>query len=927
MIKQKLKAFFHDPIDKIFNIQFHRNKAVEYANLAGIEENLFEEDIEKSDQIAAAADRINLSENISVDFNRNAELTHPLGSGNVKLAGEEYGYVSPQYDEIERVITEVINKFKNSCKDNNKKLLLTLWRNIPEELTHFEHDKFKLGNLWNLLPADSRIPDHSILDHNWLSSAICGSLPNLAFLKFSIGPVQNFILNAKRTEDYWAGSYILSYLSSKAIEIIIDELGPEHIIFPYIKGQPLIDKFLKEKYSIEITEENVKDLVKISSLSNIIFAILPYEKTKEIAEKMKGNVKNSFKTLADEIKNKFSEFFSDETIRNIWDKQIDDFIEVYYVIYKWPNNIEELKQQYKEIFGIEPSLTEGIYQSNIGNYWQHMYRIIDSAFNSRKNLRNFEQLKSEDEVVKCSICGEREVLHPKDVKKTSKLTEFWGKIGEREKEKGTYKIDIKGRDKLCAICFIKRMAGEYYFKEKVFKDSVRINYPSTSTIASLPFKIKVIESSNRNGVLPLVDKYNNLLTKLGISGNFNWQDIKYLRNLMRKFANNNEFKVFDDFLSFDGQWLYEESFTEKCLTENGIVKDKEEYNSKKSDIKEIKWILSELSKIINDKPSKYFAVLRMDGDKMGEWLSGTHPQWPKWKDVVHSEVEKFLDENIKNEKRNLSPAIHSFISKCLNFFSLKLVRNIVETEFPGKLVYSGGDDLLAFLPMDCVLKAAEKIRFTFSGNLNEKGEIDLNHTNGYILIKNEENKKIIIPTLGNNATISAGIVIAHKNHNLSDVLKNAEEALNQAKDIDDDKDAFAIKILKHSGTITEYRSKWKLNNIRVMDNINVILENIVEENSKDGLSMSFFQSMFDDIRRLPYDNITLTKSILQLKLKRHIHLNRKQNETEEQLKQRKTQLVEKMKNLFNIFIENQRDEKSFENFLLVLRFLATGGKR
>lgn len=917
MSKQKIKAFFHDPIDKPFNIQRHKEKAIEYFNLTEIEESLFDEDIENSDRISAAADRINFPKDISIDFNKEPEIAHPLGSGKVKIS--EYGYINPEYKDLERVIVESILGIRNKSKDE-KIFLLNLWRNVPDMFKEYELEKFKLGNLWNLLPADTRIPDHSILDHNWLTSAIAGSLPSPAFLKFSIGPVQSFILSAKRIEDHWAGSYILSYLSAKAIEVIIDEIGPEHIIFPYIKGQPLIDKFLKEKYSIESVKYIPKDSIKISSLSNIIFAILPYEKSKEIANKMKDNVQNSFKRLAENVKSKFNEFFTDDKITEIWNAQINDFIETYYTIYKWADDEKTLKEQYKQIFGEEPSITEGKYKNNLGNFWQCMYKISDSSFNSRKNLRNFSQLKSKDELAKCSLCGEREVIHPQNVEITKKLTEFWRKIGESEK--GLYKIDPKGRDKLCAICFTKKMAGEYYFKDRYF-DNQAINYPSTSTIAALPFKLNVVK--NWKKTFPIVKNYNELLKQIGIQKNFNWNLIRYIpvKIMYGKDSfkpESDESREFGDFLSFDGQWIYEESFTKDFLSDYGI-----DFNSKKDAINGIKTAISKLYEIVKDRPSKYFAVLKMDGDKMGQWLSGTHPDWPLWKDVVHSSVVDSLDENVKNKKRNLSPTLHSFISKSLNFFSLKLVRDIIEFNYPGKLIYSGGDDVLAFLPIDCVLESAEEIRFTFSGNLDKKRKIKLDQTNGYILIEDKEGKEII-PTLGNRATMSAGVVIAHKNHDLTDVLRNARIAEKEAKD-EYGRDAFVIKILKHSGSILEYGSKWRYNNVRIIKNINSILAKVIKDEIKEGLSMSFFQSIFDDLEKLPHSRIGLVKSLLRLKLKRHIHLKKLENETDEQLKERKKQLVDEMENLFNSFIDNQIKEKDYKNILLILRFLATGGKR
>jgi len=805
---------------------------------------------------------------------------------------------------VENVITQTIQKIKEEAKDNEKLLLLNLWRNIPDAFKEFELENFKLGNLWNLLPADTRIPDHSILDHNWLTCAIAGSLPKPAFLKFSIGPIQGFIANAKRTEDYWMGSFLLSYLMSKAIEVIIEEVGPEHLIFPFIKGQPLIDKFLIDTYHLSVKDH--PEQRKIPSLSNIIFALLPSDKSKTIADKMKVKVNSSLKEISDSIKERFKGDFDDSNISGIWDVQVNSLIEVYYTIYKWPSSINELKEQYQKVFNFAPKASNTKYE-NLGTYWQGMYKILDSSFNSRKNLRDFPQLQLKDGLVKCSMCGEREVLHPASVTKSGELTKFWQGIGGKYSDK----IDRRGRDKLCAVCFIKRMAGEYYFKESVFEEKESINFPSTSTIAALPFKIKVIQ--NWVKTFPIVKNYNELLKKLTITKSFNWNLIRHipLEVLFKLFKNRtNEFQEFADFLAFDGQWIYEESFTKKFLEDNGINYDKEAVDV-------IKCAIGKIQELTNDKPSKYFAVLAMDGDDMGKWLSGTHKDWPCWKDVFHSRAGKLSDEKAK---RNLSPAIHSFISKSLNFFSLRLVRNVIELDYPGKLIYSGGDDVLAFLPLEHVLEAAEKTRFTFSGNLDENRKIDLNHTNGYLVIK-EKGSKVVIPTLGNKATMSAGIVIAHKNHDLTDVLRQVRTAEKEAKDIKQ-KDAFMLKILKHSGEITTCRMHWREDGKRIIQQFKEILESISED---DGLSMSFFSAMAFELMRLSQDvDHNLVNSLLGRQIKQHIHLKRKEDESKEEYRKRKTELHSKIKSALETLFKASENKL---DLVLTLRFLSTGGKR
>jgi len=45
---------------------------------------------------------------------------------------------------------------------------------------------------------------------------------------FQIGPVQEFIQTARKTQDYWTGSYFLSRLCEEAI----NEVRTKNVIFP-----------------------------------------------------------------------------------------------------------------------------------------------------------------------------------------------------------------------------------------------------------------------------------------------------------------------------------------------------------------------------------------------------------------------------------------------------------------------------------------------------------------------------------------------------------------------------------------------------------------------------------------------------------------------------------------------------------------------
>jgi len=90
-------------------------------------------------------------------------------------------------------------------------------------------------------------------------------------------------------------------------------------------------------------------------------------------------------------------------------------------------------------------------------------------------------------------------------------------------------------------------------------------------------------------------------------------------------------------------------------------------------------------------PPAYYAILAADGDRMGE--------------MVSREAMKGLDPLAL-----LSDRFGKFSKK-----AREIVENpdIVEKKYCGALVYSGGDDVLAFLPLDSVLECADALRREF----------------------------------------------------------------------------------------------------------------------------------------------------------------------------------------------------------------------
>jgi CRISPR-associated protein Cmr2 len=162
-------------------------------------------------------------------------------------------------------------------------------------------------------------------------------------------------------------------------------------------------------------------------------------------------------------------------------------------------------------------------------------------------------------------------------------------------------------------------------------------------------------------------------------------------------------------------------------------------------------------------------------------------------------------ENYFNQKRALSPNRHLAISGALNDFSLTLARFVVEEEHAGRLIYAGGDDVLAMLPVMDLLSAMQRLRHAYSGHDPEHepgGNDGLLLHRGFARLRGR-----LMRLMGEKATASIGAVIAHHQAPLGAVLRELRGAESRAKK-EGGRDAFSITIIKRSGGALYLTEKW-----------------------------------------------------------------------------------------------------------------------
>lgn len=155
----------------------------------------------------------------------------------------------------------------------------------------------------------------------------------------------------------------------------------------------------------------------------------------------------------------------------------------------------------------------------------------------------------------------------------------------------------------------------------------------------------------------------------------------------------------------------------------------------------------------------YYALLVGDGDKMGETINN----------LVTLEAH-----------RQFSQTLAGFAGKA---------GSIIEAN-QGAAVYTGGDDVMALLPLHTMIKCADELAYAFRKMMQDKGY--------------------------HAATFSAGIAICHHMEPLEDALGLARQAEKEAKSVPG-KNALAIIEAKRSGADRTVKGKWSDLDWRLLD--------------------------------------------------------------------------------------------------------------
>lgn len=572
----------------------------------------------------------------------------------------------------------------------------------------------------------------------------------------TFGSPQAYISQARRTQDLLQGSRILSHLADKAVDYVVREHQPKdgiELIYPVPQDIP------SDKVAFEIAGTPNRIVVLVEDEASGI----------ALAKGMEKSLRDTWNNLSGIVFDYFNaRCLPDKeglkTVTTIWNRQVDSWLDVYWVV-----------------------------QADNGMDYAEHIEAVSANLASRKMFRNFGQIAEYGR--KCSITGEHEALYD-----GKSYVDFWKDVRIKQKNLSLFGLS----ERLSAIATIKRLAHE----RKRDKDrtpiyeSLKIDYrfPSTSSIASIPFKFDVLkaiatEAENSEQLKKAVEDYIETLLVFfddekdlffNIGNQWNPEYFGFLEKLFAE-----EFLSLEwvqRFRSIDGDFLYEDTLISTTI---------EEYSGKppkKHEIRQAKKALEELVKqarkchIISPQP--YYVILSMDGDNMGKLLGCIG-----------------------------SPQDHRLFSETLADYAYNDVIDIVQNKHLGRVVYAGGDDVMAVLPVQDALKVANDLRIAFSEKVNNAG----------ILKKTGQSL---------TATASTGLAFVHHTHNLQQAVNEANNAQKNDAKKDQDRDALAVRLLRRSGERREMQHDWLVDSGDLTDRIQALVKQF-----SDGLLG----------RSLPYD--------------------------------------------------------------------------
>lgn len=768
---------------------------------------------------------------LTCDFTRSPLVTHPLmGEGAVALPVPADAQAKPH--EVARQQVEAALKVLEALDPRQEHARMAsdadappaaplagaadleetfwwIWRAWRDDLSM---PKGRSSSpLWDLLPADSRCPDHAIWEH----LRVAGALAFLGvrdrarhpwLLSVSVTPVQTFIRESRTFRDLWMSSFLVSELAFAAMEPFIKRYGPDSILYPDLRGNARMDVWMR-RHRENALPAFVTDPCTQAALIPDSFVVLAPQGPEggkpgeshlrhlhTMAEESRKFMHERWRALCGLV-----ERWMERTTRRpgaepadaapwkeLWARQIAQGPQLAWSAVKWDRlrDLNEIVKTAESLRRRESLPAQAPHPSSdqvaadlasiarrrarlapwlsprvAGHYEQarEVFCAVNSAYLQKERgfdypivhhvLRTRHRLHVQSRSwaggpahgEKCTLCGKRQAISWRpDERHIDKAREearkFW-RVRDLDPER-------TGAERLCAICSVKRflvvassdardedeaglgsvLLGPSW-KDEMDGGKLRVPFPSTSVVALQNYLAWAVESgpgAELHAALRATDldrtNFPRVLARLALA----------LRNSGSS----------GGLLQYDAQYAMPHTLDAEIRRLPGGASAGNAGEAEKR--RKLERVRSAAGRLYRDfcraqdkPPDPRVAVVMLDADRLGRLLLGDPDRiGATWADVIHPAIVEQLREaepggrlqwaidagwpRLLDLRRHMGPSLHAFITRALAVFANTIVPWVVEREYGGRLVYAGGDDVLAIAPAADALRLAARLQQLFS---------------------------------------------------------------------------------------------------------------------------------------------------------------------------------------------------------------------
>lgn len=646
-------------------------------------------------------------------------------------------------------------------------------------------------------------------------------------VEISIGPIQQFVGQSRRTRDLWGSSYLLSYLCAHAA-VAAAENGAR-VLQPDLDANPFCQLVTQVKNDAAVTG----DAPAFASVPNHLVMETSHD-PQQVAEAAREGLHRAWQKVAD----------------TVWENFVAPYAHL-------------------------GNGTHDIWQRQVKDYWEFMWVAsqdgeVPGLLTRRKLLRD-HQLPVEP--------GDMCMVMP-DFQELS----GYGRPGGREEQKRFWEalrervgpFNLRPGERLCAIALIKRLYP--LVAEAALGWEINMSrWPSSVDISAMPWleQVGAVAADQAAAYAKLVahstpqaGDYPDTapVRKQGPYERLMPESVQFARlhpnYLYRNFVKDPRLCPLQD----DGS-----DVRAQLLKQLGELQERQSQDGQPLGA------------------PVFYALLLADGDRLGEVLG-------------------------RLDRTRVGQALVDFTNQ---------VREIVERQ-DGFVVYAGGDDVLAMLPVPKALTCADQLATAYQ----------------------EAFQKVDSQKLEKPPTLSVAVLFTHMTLALTTALREAHRLLDEVAKDGNHRASLAVEVLKRGGATAQWVSHWKRGESHDLTSATACLDDLVIQLRDQPYTTLLYRMRQVLIKILGWwdwrpgasltvsDDIDLT-ALLQAEICSSLDHSDQQDRSEQDIRNDAAQLARKVTELLRPAYgpdhvpdhAGQLDRSQIRlDALPLARFLATGGR-